>query len=359
MARKGLYKRKDSACWWMSFSVNGRSYNRSTGTDDEKLAKKILSKVETQIVEGKWFDINEAQKRRYDEMMDRFMEEHAPTQSASTQRSYARARAHLDKFFSGMTLAEITEDKVMQYVTSRRNAKKKSAPATRNRERAMLSKAFNLARLWKWTRENPCALVPQEKEHNENTGRCLTDEQEAALLTACEGRCNGQLKDIVLLALNTGCRESELLQMRWARIDFKAMTFSVIQKGNTEKIVSMNNTVFEILTRKNKVRALSGYVFTTGAGTPYIPRNMYREFQAAIKSKSCIEAGLEGFRFHDLRHTAGTRLARAGMDIHAIASFLGHYQLSTSRRYAKHNPASNRRAAEALERPIAKDGTNG
>lgn len=55
----GLYRRNDSTTWWMSFSVDGRSYRRATGTTDKKLADAILAKVKTQIIEGKWFDKEE------------------------------------------------------------------------------------------------------------------------------------------------------------------------------------------------------------------------------------------------------------------------------------------------------------
>ncbi|MBI5741149.1 MAG: hypothetical protein HZA16_10565 [Nitrospirae bacterium] len=52
----GLYRRKDSSIYWMSFTVDGRMFRQSTGTDNRKLAEAILGKVKTQIIEGKWFD---------------------------------------------------------------------------------------------------------------------------------------------------------------------------------------------------------------------------------------------------------------------------------------------------------------
>lgn len=171
----------------------------------------------------------------------------------------------------------------------------------------MLSKALNLARLWKWVRSNPCELVEREPENND-IGKYLTDEQEERLLAACRNRCNGQLEEIVIIALHTGMRESEILGLQWNKIDFKERSIEVIQKGNRKKVVPMNDTVYDLLTKKSRVRSMSGYVFTTTNDTPFIARNMYREFQ-----KACKEAGLQGFRFHDLRHTCGTRLAQGGV----------------------------------------------
>ncbi len=51
--RDGLYKRKDSPYWWISFTVDGKQYQRSTRTTDEKIAMRILAKVQTQVMFGK------------------------------------------------------------------------------------------------------------------------------------------------------------------------------------------------------------------------------------------------------------------------------------------------------------------
>ncbi len=217
----GLYKRPDSPIWWMNFSANGRQLRQSTGTANKKLAEKILAKIETQIVEGRWFEVDRAKQYIFEDLMERFMAEHAPTKEAMTQRRYKSTRPHLESFFSGLTLDQIDTDLIMRYITYRREQTcvpgseqcarcgheagsddcrklredRKCRPGTRNRELAMLSKAFNLARLWRWVKENPCELVPREKEDNENTGRCLTEEEENRLLEACKGFLGGQLAE--------------------------------------------------------------------------------------------------------------------------------------------------------------------
>ncbi len=339
----GLYRRKESPIWWMCFSADGKQYRKSTGTANRKLAEKILGKVETQIVEGRWFDIDRARQYTFEDMMDRFMAEHAPTKEPRTQKSYRNCLANLKPFFSGLTLEKIDTDAVLQYVHRRRS--EGCRPGTRNRELAMLSKAFNLARLWKWTKTNPCQLVKREKEDNE-IGRCLTEEEEERLLTACKHFLRGQLYEMVVIALNTGIREGEILKMRWDKIDLVRKVFeSFNEKTNSWRTVPMNETAYTLLKEKVKVRSMSGYVFTTSEDTPIIARNLLREWYKALKL-----AGITGLRFHDLRHTVGTRLGRAGQDIHAIASILDHSQLSTTRRYVKHNTESIRKGLNILDR---------
>ncbi|MFZ5996400.1 MAG: tyrosine-type recombinase/integrase [Nitrospirota bacterium] len=81
----------------------------------------------------------------------------------------------------------------------------------------------------------------------------------------------------------------------------------------------------------------------TTTGTQYNGMNVLHAFQ-----KACVDAGLPKMRFHDLRHTTGSRLARLGCDIHFIAAVLNHSQLSTTRRYSKHNVASLQKGLDLL-----------
>ena len=341
MGRKsieGLYRRKDSKFWWMSFSANGRGYNKSSGTTDERLAKKILAKIQVAIAEGKWLDIDYSSQRTYDEMIQRFIEEHAPTVSLNTQASYGYSRQHLDKFFGGMTLFEIASEKVSEYRIWRRGQGCK--PATRNREVAMLSKAFSLAmKTWKWTKNNPCQQVAMEPEHNDKVGQALPEGVEKSLFRQCRKHLAGELEDMVVIAIHSGCRRREVAMLRWENINFQLFQFSVIQKGDKLKICPMTNTVHAILSKRSKVQNLSGYVFANPeTGLAWNLRTISREFK-----KACKDAGIPEFRFHDLRHTTGTRLGEAGKDIHTIASILGHSKLSTSTRYVKHSTEGKRR----------------
>jgi site-specific recombinase XerD len=341
----GLYRRKDSKDWWMNFSVNGKLYRKSTGTQNKKKAEQILAKVQTLVIEGKWFEVDEAKGHTFDEMMERFMKEHAPTKEPSMQKSYKVSLAHLGEFFSDMTLDKIDTDAVLRYVSYRRG-QNNSKPGTRNRELAMLSKSFNLARLWKWVKENPCQLVKREKENNE-IGRCLTEDEERMLMQACRNYLGGQLAEMVTIALNTGMREGEILKLRWDQIDMKGnLINSINEKSNRPKTVAMNDIVFNLLQEKSKIMSISGYVFTTSSDTPFHARNLLRAWYKAVK-----DAKIEGrLRFHDLRHTVGSRIIRLGRDIHAVAAVLDHSQLSTTRRYAKHNTESMRKVVNLLDR---------
>lgn len=347
----GVYRRKKSAVWWMSFTVNGTQYQRSTNTTDRRLAEKILGKITTEVMEEKWFDRDAARRHTYDEMKDRFIEEHVPTVSAGMQRSYIVSFKHLDGFFSGLTLDKLSADLISQYVTYRRKAKKQVGPSSRNREVAALSKMLNCARRWQWVRENPCQLVPKEKEPKD-VGRALTAEEEVLLLKNAKGLCNGDLQDIILLVLHTGFRIGQLPLLKWTDIDLSKKTIkSLNEKTRQTYFIPMSEALHVMLLKRSRVCHISGLVFPSDSGTPLDRNNIRRAFKIARE-----ESKIRNFRFHDLRHTAATRLAQAGVDIYAIASFLNHSQLSTTKRYAKHSIESLRKAVRALDQ---KDGTNG
>ena len=202
----GLYLR--GKIWWMCF--DGR--RRSCETPDKELAKAILAKTISLKAEGKHLDVDTAQRHTYDEMIQRVTVEHISTLEPSTAQRYEAIRNHLDPFFSGMTLAEIDSDTISRYIQYRKNGGSK--PATRNREVGLLSKAFNLARQWKMTKENPCQLVPREDEKNKDCGTELTIEEEKALLQGAKGLLNGQLPDMITVYIHSGCRRGEILALK-------------------------------------------------------------------------------------------------------------------------------------------------
>jgi site-specific recombinase XerD len=86
------------------------------------------------------------------------------------------------------------------------------------------------------------------------------------------------------------------------------------------------------------------FIFPSGAGTKILRRRLIRAFFKAVK-----DAGLEGFHFHDRRHTFATRLAQSGVDLSRIAKLLGHNDISTTQRYAHHCPESLRSGVDVLQ----------
>ena len=120
--------------------------------------------------------------------------------------------------------------------------------------------------------------------------------------------------DIVLddpsVAIYAGPRRGELLKLAWSNVDFGLNLINFTEtKTNRDRAVPMESIVREALFELRKQNGNAEYVFTNpDTGTRYT--DIKRSFSAA-----CREAGITNFTFHDLRHTFGTRLADAGVDV--------------------------------------------
>ena len=136
-SRKGVLMFKRSGVWWTCIRHNGKKIQKSLETADRKLAKAIEAKVRTEIVEGSYFEKLIGRNKTFKDMMDKFMFEHAPKVSVSTQSSYATSLKHLDPFFGKSNLLSISPKMVSRYKVLRNS--EGAAPASVNRELSMLT----------------------------------------------------------------------------------------------------------------------------------------------------------------------------------------------------------------------------
>jgi integrase len=158
--------------------------------------------------------------------------------------------------------------------------------------------------------------------------RRLVDDEAGRLLAAC----GAHLRDVVVAALETGCRKQELLSLQWAQIHWaRNEVFLPGTKTKTKRPrrIPISLALHEVLVRR-QVRPEGGgnqhYVFGTPAGTRV--KDIKTAWYAA-----CRRAGITGLRFHDLRHEAGSRKLEAGYPMHAVSLWLGHTTLTTTARY--------------------------
>lgn len=337
----GLYRRGNF--FWFSITHQGKRIQETLKTDNKKLAEKLYAKVLTDIVEGRYFEKAEAKKHTFNDMMEKFMREHAVKREISTQVRYEVSLKNLNRHFNNFTLADVTPKTISAYMQSRKE--KGAAIATVNREFAMLSKAFNLAmKQWEWCSDNPCSRIQKEPENN-RIDRWLTPEEEQRLLNGSKGYLNGQLLEVVILALNTGMRQGEILNLKWQDIDlFRKIVAVKKTKNKDPKVIPLNQSAHEVLLKKSKVVNISGYVFATQHSTKIMRSNLQREFYNALK-----KANIVNFRFHDLRHTFATRLVQCGVDLYSVAKLLGHRDITTTQRYAHHYPESLRPSVNILD----------
>ncbi len=168
----------------------------------------------------------------------------------------------------------------------------KRSPATVNRELAVLSAIRTLAVDDELIPDNPCRKVKAMR--TDNTRNRYLSKEEEKLLAALESE--QWLRSIVIMAMHTGMRRSEIFKLRWFDVYF---TRGLIRVRNTktgkDRDVPMNATVREMLDGQPRS---SGHVFPSPKTGGQLVDIKYKFDNARVAAK------IVDFRFHDLRHTA-------------------------------------------------------
>lgn len=217
-------------------------------------------------------------------------------------------------------------------------ARCRSGP-TVNRYHAALSGVLRMAaKAWHMIDSNPAQGVLRRRE-SKGRNRWLTDAERQRLLAACRSSEWDGLYVLVLLALATGARQGELLALTWDRVDLKRGRALLDQtKNESSRTLPLHGAALEALKQWSKVRRMdSPLVFPAPPRPelPGMPKPPPQPFDFRPHWNAAREAaGLEDFRFHDLRHSAASYLAMNGASLVEIADILGHRTLQVVQRYA-------------------------
>jgi integrase len=147
--------------------------------------------------------------------------------------------------------------------------------------------------------------------------RYLSADEETRLMAQLKGR-RRNLYPLVALALGTGMRRGELLNLSWRHVDFLRGVIHVVNtKTARDRIIPMSQSVREVLTEQRQTQE-GDLVFASRR----IAKRRMDEGLVDVKKgfvAACIDAGIADFHFHDLRHTFATRLGDSGCNITTIA----------------------------------------
>lgn len=158
--------------------------------------------------------------------------------------------------------------------------------------------------------------------------------------------CSPHVFPIVLCALETGMRRGEILGLRWEDVDLERRILYVGEtKTGIPRHVPISSRLAEVL-RYRAGNGLGEYVF---AGAPGIGKRgrPFHDVRTAFEN-ACRRAGIAGFRFHDLRHTAASHMVMAGVPIKVVGEILGHATVSMTERYSHLLPEHKLRAVDML-----------
>ena len=265
----------------------------------------------------------------------------------------AALRAHLDPVLGDLALSTVSPEDVERFIAAER--RRGVAAKTTLNALGFLHSIFEFGLRRGWCRRNPCKLV--DKPHVEPSAdiRFLDHEELEALLRATGDRTD---RTLFLAAAVTGMRQGELLALRWRDIDWAARRIRVRRnyvRGNWgapktrrgSRAVPLADRLaveLEHHFQRSAYRADDDLVFAHPAlGTVLDHSDLVRRFKRSLRA-----AGVREVRFHDLRHTFGTRMAAAGVPLRTLQEWLGHRDFTTTLVYADYQPSAQE--AELVER---------
>jgi integrase len=353
-----LYRRGD--VWWYKFRFAGRVFRESAKTTSKMLARQAERKRHQGLEEG----VNGIKKRvapiTLAAAATEWLKLKKPSLAAS---SYRIEETHIEKrlkpAFGAMLVIDLTADDIAEY--QRERLRKGASPKTINLEIGTLRAILRRHRIWANLQPDVRMLSVRD-----DAGKALTSEEERALLEACGASRSRALLPAVTLALNTGMRRGEILDLTWGQIDFLDERL-IVGKSKTEaghgRTVPLNATALAALkswATKFPDRKPNHFVFPAErygvagndrtphahSGDPTKALNSLKEAWESAKTKSGVRC-----RFHDLRHSACTRLVERGVPLPVIASLLGWSAGTTvrmARRYGHITAEAQRKAVQKL-----------
>jgi integrase len=259
------------------------------------------------------------------------------THSPNTVRRYGHLIRKRFTALGGMLVNEIHREDVMRLFVRRVKVKN----VTRNHELAVLSGLFKAAVALGFARENPCRGIKRWKIE-ERAVPYLSPEQQHKLVEVAPST----IRNAIILALDTGLRQGELVRLEWRDANLDGNTITVrLSKSKKPRIVHLFTRTVAILRTLRETRTIP----LDGADLvlPELRGCWCGSFDRLWK-RTLQTAGLPDLRWHDLRHLYAVNLVRAGVPLPDVAASLGQNTLSVTCRYGGHLPENHGSRARDL-----------
>ena len=350
-----LRHRKQGDCWYSDFVHQGERHIKSWGCITKTVAKQKDRKYRTEVMEGK--HTSRAKRVTFEKFAEKYLEYAVLNKKPKSAKRNEVSINALMPYFKGKLIGSIHPFMLEQYKKSRREEGR--ARGTVNRELDTIKNMMGKAVEWGYLTKNPLRDVKRFREDNEQMW-VLTPEEEEKLLGACAkspqrgGQGKRYLRDLVLFALHSGMREQEIFNLRKERVDLNNRFLVVVDtKNHEDRRVPINDTLKEIVERRMKDEG-SEYLFHNSRGGRLTV--LTSAFWNAVKLAKLVRSEVRGneteevrFRFHDCRHTFGSRLGMAGKDLKTIMEIMGHKTTRVALHYQHPMPSHKLEAVRALD----------
>jgi integrase len=356
-----LFVRRDAAgreSWYGKWRVDGQQMKRRLGPKrrpnghglNRREAERKLREVMEQVAPppASRVTVREAGERLVAHL------EALGRKRATIEAYESLLRVHLAPFFAGRSLDAIRPEDVEAFIAAERQGG--SSAKTVHNAVGFLFSIYEFAQRKRMARRNPCKLVDRPRDASGSDIRFLDAEELEAVVRAERERgdeLSPTLSLMYLTAAMTGLRQGELIGLRWRDLDWPASRVRVRQSFVRGEFTSPKSRrgvrsvpladelagELERHFRESVFQTDDDLVFAHPAtGRPLDRSKIRKRFKVAVK-----RAGVREVRFHDLRHSFGTRMAGVGVPMRTLQEWLGHRDFATTLIYADYSPSEQER----------------
>ncbi|MBU2846077.1 site-specific integrase [Acidithiobacillus ferriphilus] len=319
-----LYKRGKT--WWIDFTApNGQRIRRSADTDDKVQAQELHDRLKSEA----WRQVKLGERPSYtwDDAGLRWLDEKA--HKASFADDVQRLN-WLQSYFRGVLLTEMKKNIIMEVADLKR---RETSPATANRYLALIRSILRQCVEWEWL---DAALMLRAYPEAKRRVRWLLPEEAQRLLLELPAH----LRDMAEFSLATGLRQANVKELEWSQINlFRGVAWIHPDQAKARKAIGVNLTPSAIAVLRRRLGEHHRYVFTYKDHP--VTQVSGKAWWNALK-----RAGIENFRWHDLRHTWASWHIQAGTPLFKLQEMGGWESMEMVLKYA--HLAPEHLAAEAL-----------
>lgn len=306
------------------------------------LAKEWATLTEAKIMNGKGAPQRNHSQLLIEDIIHRYIEKELP-KKPNIQQDWTNQLNWWNTQIGDIRVFDIDTDTIYRVreilQTEKIRGDKVRSNSTINNYTATLSAMFSKAKkLWRVNMENPITDLEKLEIDNERV-RSLSKKERETLLKTCKDSYCPYLHPIVLIALGTGARKMEILNLKWKDIDLDNDRAKVDKtKNKTRMGMTFQGELKDVLLDLYKNKTSDVWVFPSKDGTKSF--DIRRSWERAIK-----DADIEDFRFHDLRHTTATYMGEMGCSPFEIQKMLNHKTIQMAMKYT-HIPDSHKKGLQ-------------
>ncbi len=249
------------------------------------------------------------------ELLERYKKEILPTKKS--QRQVISQISMITKELGNLRLTALTPEKLANFRDHRLTT---VSGHTVRKDLLLLSRALNHA-MKEWSvylpRGNPIGTISIPSQPKGRTRRLVGNEEELLLQEATN--YGGSIYDIIIIAIETGLRRSEIVNLHWEDINLHTSIALIREtKNGDDRRIPLSTKAKEVFERH----------LGTDSVFDMLPDSITRAFV-----RICKRAEIDDLRFHDLRHEATSRFFEKGLSIMEVSSITGHKDLAMLRSY--------------------------